>query len=158
MGNDLPVPDDRTHATPLKGRGIATRLAHRFETTQRSVQSVEPWDAPSTGMQTRSFGSRPAASSLATIPPTFLSPGRSIHPRGCEHQADFAHRMKGQGLWADLIHQRVDKARSRYGMTGTGPVLSMDAFVPPMPSEDLQGRLFWLSRSPCRPHVGGQRR
>ena len=33
-----PPPDDRHCAVPLKGRGTATRLAHRFESTQRASE------------------------------------------------------------------------------------------------------------------------
>jgi DNA repair photolyase len=61
---------------------------------------------------------------------------------GRDYSADFAHRMKGQGVWADLIRQRVNKARDRFGVMGTGPVLSMASFVRPASRDDGQGRLF----------------
>lgn len=40
---------------------------------------------------------------------------------GRDYDADWAQRMKGQGLWADLLRQRFERARSRLGYT-RGPV------------------------------------
>ena len=34
---------------------------------------------------------------------------------GKDYQADFATRMKGQGIWADLLRQRFNKACERLG-------------------------------------------
>ena len=61
---------------------------------------------------------------------------------GQDYRADFAHRMKGQGLWADLIRQRVNKARDRFGVTGTGPALNMAGFVRPERPGERQASLF----------------
>ena len=36
---------------------------------------------------------------------------------GKDYDADFARRMHGEGVWADLIRQRFEKAASRLGMT-----------------------------------------
>ncbi|WBS05841.1 PA0069 family radical SAM protein [Pseudoduganella sp. SL102] len=44
---------------------------------------------------------------------------REIHG-GKDYDASFATRMGGQGLWADLIRQRVEKAIQRCGMAGRG--------------------------------------
>lgn len=35
---------------------------------------------------------------------------------GKDYDADFAHRMQGEGVWSDLIRQRFDKASKRLGM------------------------------------------
>lgn len=51
---------------------------------------------------------------------------------GADYQADFASRMKGQGVWADLIRQRVVRARARHGLTGDGPMLDASAFQRPL--------------------------
>jgi DNA repair photolyase len=44
---------------------------------------------------------------------------REIHG-GKDYDASFDTRMGGQGLWADLIRQRVEKAIQRCGMAGRG--------------------------------------
>ena len=49
---------------------------------------------------------------------------------GADYRAEFGTRMKGQGIWADLIRQRVNAARQRGGVTGLGPVLDSSAFTP----------------------------
>lgn len=49
---------------------------------------------------------------------------------GADYRADFGVRMKGQGIWADLIRQRMNAARQRAGITGLGPVLDSSAFRP----------------------------
>ena len=49
---------------------------------------------------------------------------------GADYRAEFGVRMKGQGIWADLIRQRVNAARQRAGITGLGPVLDSSAFLP----------------------------
>ncbi len=36
---------------------------------------------------------------------------------GKDYDADFAHRMRGHGLWAELIAQRVSKATARHGLS-----------------------------------------
>ena len=35
---------------------------------------------------------------------------------GTDYQADFGKRMRGEGVWADLIHQRFKKAAARLGI------------------------------------------
>jgi len=62
---------------------------------------------------------------------------------GQAYDARFGQRMKGQGLWADLIRQRVRKAAARHGLGHSGPALDTSRFDPgllqPPPA---QGSLF----------------
>lgn len=39
---------------------------------------------------------------------------------GQDYVADFGTRMKGEGVWADLIRQRFEKAAARFGLTMRG--------------------------------------
>ncbi|MBB3118757.1 PA0069 family radical SAM protein [Pseudoduganella violacea] len=39
---------------------------------------------------------------------------------GKDYDANFATRMRGEGVWADLIHQRIEKTLARLGMIGRG--------------------------------------
>ena len=39
---------------------------------------------------------------------------------GQDYVADFGTRMKGEGIWADLIRQRFEKAAARFGLTIRG--------------------------------------
>jgi DNA repair photolyase len=57
---------------------------------------------------------------------------RELHG-GRDYEADFARRMKGEGIWADLIRQRVRKAAERHGLGHAGPGLDVTAFTPPAP-------------------------
>ena len=50
---------------------------------------------------------------------------------GKDYDARHGLRMKGQGLWADLIRQRVDKAVLRYGLQTLAVPLEVAAFRPP---------------------------
>ena len=59
---------------------------------------------------------------------------------GADYSSEFGSRMKGQGLWADLIRQRVDRAVRQHGLTRQAGPLDGSAFVRP-PDVD-QGRLF----------------
>jgi len=64
---------------------------------------------------------------------------------GKDYDSDFATRMKGEGVWADLIRQRFEKASERLGFA------------------DLRGRFGRLDRSQFRrplvvPQAGGQQR
>ena len=59
---------------------------------------------------------------------------------GKDYDADFASRMKGDGVWADLIRQRFQKATQRLGLNRERIVLDTAAF---RPSGGLgQGELF----------------
>ncbi|AWI54275.1 radical SAM protein [Aquabacterium olei] len=68
---------------------------------------------------------------------------RELHG-GRDYEADFARRMKGAGIWADLIRQRVRKAAARHGVDGRPPVLDVQPFRAP-PGRNAaagQARLF----------------
>jgi DNA repair photolyase len=63
---------------------------------------------------------------------------------GKDYDADFAHRMRGHGLWAELIAQRVAKAAARHGLSRK-PLVVLDASrfkPPPLEADARQGRLF----------------
>ena len=55
---------------------------------------------------------------------------RELHG-GRDYDPEFGTRMRGQGLWADLIHRRADLARKRLGLDEGLPVLRCDRFQPP---------------------------
>ena len=59
---------------------------------------------------------------------------------GRDYDADFATRMKGSGLWADLIRQRFEKATNRIGFGRQRVTLDLEAFRPP--GRSGQGSLF----------------
>jgi DNA repair photolyase len=50
---------------------------------------------------------------------------------GRDYDSDFRTRMKGQGVWAQLIRQRVEKAAARCGITRQTPALDFSAFTRP---------------------------
>jgi DNA repair photolyase len=60
---------------------------------------------------------------------------------GKDYDASFAHRMKGEGLWADLLKQRFAKATRRLGLNARQHgILDMSQFrrdeLPPRPAAD----------------------
>ncbi|HUD33126.1 MAG TPA: PA0069 family radical SAM protein [Variovorax sp.] len=59
---------------------------------------------------------------------------------GKDYDADFATRMKGSGLWADLIRQRFVKATKRIDFGRERIALDLEAFRPPGAAG--QGSLF----------------
>ena len=59
---------------------------------------------------------------------------------GKDYDSDFASRMKGSGLWADLIKQRFEKTCHRLGFNRQRVELDLSRFRPP--SASGQGRLF----------------
>jgi DNA repair photolyase len=59
---------------------------------------------------------------------------------GKDYDADFATRMKGRGLWADLIRQRFEKACARIGFNRERITLDLSSFRPPGAAG--QGNLF----------------
>ncbi|RZI79801.1 MAG: PA0069 family radical SAM protein [Rubrivivax sp.] len=70
---------------------------------------------------------------------------------GRNYQADFGTRMKGQGVWADLIGQRVAKAVARAGLgpRSTQRALTIEGFdprllgvLPASQNVSSQGELF----------------
>lgn len=64
---------------------------------------------------------------------------------GKDYDANFATRMRGEGLWADLIRQRFAKALKRYGLNKSGRFATLDCsqFRRPL-------------HIPARPPCGGQ--
>ncbi len=67
--------------------------------------------------------------------------GRNQEMRGGkDYDADFSTRMKGSGLWAELIAQRFEKATQRIGFNRERTVLDLSAFR--APSAAGQGKLF----------------
>jgi DNA repair photolyase len=62
---------------------------------------------------------------------------RELHG-GRDYDPEFGTRMRGQGLWADLIHRRADLARKRLGLGEGLPVLRTDLFaLPPKAGDQL---------------------
>lgn len=63
---------------------------------------------------------------------------------GRDYKADFATRMKGDGVWAQLIRQRFHKACVRFGLTNLSLGIRCDLFEPPKPKsvESPQLALF----------------
>ena len=59
---------------------------------------------------------------------------------GKDYDSDFSTRMKGSGLWADLIRQRFEKACVRLGFNRERSELDLSRFQPP--SAARQSRLF----------------
>jgi len=59
---------------------------------------------------------------------------------GKDYDADFATRMKGSGLWAELIAQRFEKATRRIGFNRERIAMDLTAFRPPGAAG--QGSLF----------------
>ncbi|WP_136645770.1 PA0069 family radical SAM protein [Tabrizicola sp. YIM 78059] len=55
---------------------------------------------------------------------------RELHG-GKDYDPAFGTRMRGQGLWADLIHRRAELARRRLGLGSGLPPLRTDLFAPP---------------------------
>ncbi|HEY0920603.1 PA0069 family radical SAM protein [Devosia sp.] len=60
---------------------------------------------------------------------------------GKDYDASWGKRMTGEGPYAVLLQQRLEKARERYGLTGSLPALRTDLFAPPR-AEDRQLSLF----------------
>lgn len=55
---------------------------------------------------------------------------RELHG-GRDYDPDWGKRMRGQGLWADLIHRRAEVARRRLGLDETLPAPRCELFTPP---------------------------
>jgi DNA repair photolyase len=65
---------------------------------------------------------------------------------GQDYDADFSTRMKGEGIWADLIRQRMLAAAHRHGLAREAPALDFRQFRPPAAPQAFasvrQGELF----------------
>ena len=55
---------------------------------------------------------------------------REMH-RGKDYDPDWGRRMRGEGVWSDLIAQRFDKAVARLGLVQKMPPLRCDLFAAP---------------------------
>lgn len=55
---------------------------------------------------------------------------------GAEYRADWGKRMRGEGLWSDLIARRFDLALARHGLKKEMPPLRCDLFRPPARAGD----------------------
>lgn len=71
-------------------------------------------------------------------------PGRAAHVMGRvrelhggrDYDPEWGKRMRGEGLWAELIHRRAEVARKRLGLSETHPDLRCDLFRPPPKAGD----------------------
>lgn len=62
---------------------------------------------------------------------------------GKDYDASFTTRMKGEGVWAQLLAQRLAKARARYGLDRVRRELDVGQFRRPLaPSRSGQADLF----------------
>jgi DNA repair photolyase len=59
---------------------------------------------------------------------------------GKDYDSNFATRMKGSGLWSELVRQRFEKTARRIGFNRQRVELDLSRFVPPLASG--QGSLF----------------
>jgi DNA repair photolyase len=60
---------------------------------------------------------------------------------GMDYDANFATRMKGQGIWADLFRKRFEAACRKHGFNRQRTELDLSVFVPPSQNEK-QSTLF----------------
>ena len=62
---------------------------------------------------------------------------------GKDYDSTFSARMRGEGVWAELIAQRLAKAKRRFGLDDDRRQLDVSQFRKPLaPSEAGQGDLF----------------
>ena len=62
---------------------------------------------------------------------------------GRDYKADFGSRMKGEGVWAQLLQQRLAKAKARLGLDRERVALDLTQFRKPLPVSKVgQGDLF----------------
>ncbi|QPF74867.1 PA0069 family radical SAM protein [Roseateles sp. DAIF2] len=67
---------------------------------------------------------------------------------GRDNDARFGSRMTGEGLWAELMQQRLRKASDRLGLSRERRFVNLDLFRPPVPEpappspDSRQGELF----------------
>ena len=62
---------------------------------------------------------------------------------GKDYDASWGSRMKGEGVWARLLQQRLAKAKKRYGLDRDRTVLDLSQFKKPLPLRtDGQADLF----------------
>ncbi|HRI17755.1 MAG TPA: PA0069 family radical SAM protein [Burkholderiaceae bacterium] len=61
---------------------------------------------------------------------------------GRDYDARFGARMSGEGVWADLVAQRMAKACARLGLNRSRVELDLSRFARPAPRRSGQGELF----------------
>jgi DNA repair photolyase len=62
---------------------------------------------------------------------------------GRDYDSSFDTRMRGEGIWAQLIAQRLAKAKQRFGLDGERRELDLSQFRKPLAVSDAgQGDLF----------------
>jgi DNA repair photolyase len=62
---------------------------------------------------------------------------------GRDYDASFGSRMKGEGVWAQLLQQRLAKAKKRFGLDRERVALDFTQFrIPTLPRSDGQADLF----------------
>ena len=62
---------------------------------------------------------------------------------GKDYDSTFSTRMRGEGVWAQLIAQRLAKAKRRFGLDDDRRQLDLSQFIKPLaPSRAGQGDLF----------------
>jgi len=62
---------------------------------------------------------------------------------GKDYDSRFGARMSGEGVWAQLLAQRFDKAAARFGLNKVRIELDLAKFRPPkLPRKDGQAALF----------------
>ena len=68
---------------------------------------------------------------------------RDIHG-GKDYDARFDRRLRGRGVWAELLSQRFDKACARHGLMQERIALDLSQFKRPPPSRavPMQQSLF----------------
>ncbi len=64
-----------------------------------------------------------------------MSKIRDMHG-GQDYEAEFGKRMRGQGVWADLLQQRFKRVTREAGLAETLPPLRRDLFEVPLASGD----------------------
>ena len=57
---------------------------------------------------------------------------------GKDNDPQFGTRMRGTGVWANLVRDRFRLAIKRYGLTSAAPTLDTSQFLPPLPDGQLR--------------------
>ena len=60
---------------------------------------------------------------------------RELHG-GKDYDPEFGTRMRGQGIWAELLRKRFEVACARLGLAERGPTLRSDLFEVPLAKGD----------------------
>lgn len=76
---------------------------------------------------------------------------------GRRNDPEFGTRMRGTGIWADLLRQRYTLAVRKYGLNAMRPQLDCSQFVAPQPPARTSGNSASPGAVPVRFHEGGRR-